>query len=394
MIKHFFKIVWNRKRTNLLIITEIFFSFLVLTALMTVGVYNWLNYREPLGFDYHNVWSVTMYPDQSYAKYRWNQENIRQLDEIMRTIRAFPEVEQVAGVGMLPFTNNNWLMTDSLNGKEVSIEIQDADDHFAEVMKLELIEGRWFEPTDDAMGKVAVINQKLAVEAFGHENPVGKYLSSQNKIKIVGVIKDYRKLGEFTELRNHMTTRNTPTDSVSVPPRELVVRVRPGADAAFEEKLVKRLESVARAWTFKVEPLETIHSRYMRESLTPLFAFAIIAVFLLLMVALGLIGVVWQNVTSRTREIGLRRALGAHRVNIRIQIIAELLLLSTLGVLLGSVVLIQFPLLQVFDDIQPKIYLYGLTSAIAIIYLITLLCSLYPSELASRVHPTEALHYE
>ena len=59
MTRHLLKLVWNRKRTNGLMILEIFFSFLVVFVVATLGIYFWDNYRQPLGFSWQNVWKVT-----------------------------------------------------------------------------------------------------------------------------------------------------------------------------------------------------------------------------------------------------------------------------------------------------------------------------------------------
>ena len=58
MIRHLFKLVWNRKRTNALIILEIFFAFLVLFIVGTLGIFLWDNIHQPLGFSSKDVWTV------------------------------------------------------------------------------------------------------------------------------------------------------------------------------------------------------------------------------------------------------------------------------------------------------------------------------------------------
>jgi putative ABC transport system permease protein len=112
------------------------------------------------------------------------------------------------------------------------------------------------------------------------------------------------------------------------------------------------------------------------------------------MVALGLTGVLWQSVTRRTREIGLRRAMGASGPNVHRQILAEVALLSTIAVIAGSIVILQLPILGAFKIVTPAAFTLGFVTSLATIYALTILCGLYPSWLASRLQPADALRYE
>ena len=130
------------------------------------------------------------------------------------------------------------------------------------------------------------------------------------------------------------------------------------------------------------------------EYYVPIAAFGLIAGFLMLMVALGLIGVLWQSVTQRTKEIGLRRAKGATANRIYKQILGELLIVTTFGLLIGTLVVIQFPLLDFLGFATKQVYVYSLLLSLVVIYALTIICGLYPSRLATKVQPAEALHYE
>ena len=114
----------------------------------------------------------------------------------------------------------------------------------------------------------------------------------------------------------------------------------------------------------------------------------------MLMVALGLTGRLWQSVTQRTKEIGLRRAKGATAKRIYKQILGELLVITTFGLLIGVLVVIQFPLLDFLGFATKQVYAYSLLISLALIYALTIICGLYPSRLATKVQPAEALHYE
>jgi putative ABC transport system permease protein len=129
-------------------------------------------------------------------------------------------------------------------------------------------------------------------------------------------------------------------------------------------------------------------------AIAPLAAVGLVAGFLMLMVALGLLGVLWQTVTQRTREIGLRRAKGAARVDVQRQILGEIAVMTTLALAAGLLVAIQFPLLDIIYFVEPHVYALGLVISVAAIYLLTLTCAWYPSRMATRIEPAEALRYE
>jgi len=91
----------------------------------------------------------------------------------------------------------------------------------------------------------------------------------------------------------------------------------------------------------------------------------------------------------------LRRALGASHGEVHRQIIMEQLLLTTLGVVLGTVVVVQLPVLDVFGStLRPEVFTSGLVLALVSMYLLATVCALYPSTMASRIRPAEALRYE
>jgi putative ABC transport system permease protein len=137
-----------------------------------------------------------------------------------------------------------------------------------------------------------------------------------------------------------------------------------------------------------------LRTAFYRLALAPLIAGALVAAFLLLMVGLGLMGVVWQNVTRRTREIGLRRAAGASGAAIRRQLLGELLLTASLGLVAGAVLVLQLPALGVLAFVPWRVVVAGVVLALAVLVLITAGSGLYPSWLASRMSPAEALRYE
>jgi putative ABC transport system permease protein len=397
MIKHLFKLVWNRKRSSFLMIIEIFFSFFVLFIVVTLGAYQIDNYRQPLGFDYENVWNVDIDMNQISDDY-WSPEQVATVNQLVLAARDFPEVEGVAGAHSVPYEWGGRRSGMDIKGKAVESWVNEVSDEFKEVMSLQLIAGRWFEKADDALNwKPIVINQKLSKELFGDEDPVGKrfepWSSENNEVRIIGVITDFRQTGEYMGLDNFMFERKRLDNPEQRPPRNLLIKVRPGVTAEFEEKLVNRFQSVAKEWAFEVLPLVQKRESFLKLTLAPVIAAGVVASFLMIMVGLGLVGVLWQNVTQRTREIGLRRAKGATQQHVHAQILGELFVLASIGVFLGFIVVVQFPLLDLIG-IEARVFAFGLGVSLVLIYALTLTAGLYPSWLATKVQPAEALHYE
>jgi putative ABC transport system permease protein len=376
---------------------EIFFAFLVLYTVTALGVFYMDNYNKPLGFSYENVWSIIMDTRQQSST---PQQKIEKTQQILMALKSFDEVEEVAGMFILPFSSSDYNNNYGIKGRKVSIHINTVTDELKEVLDLKMTRGRWFEKSDEvAKTDLVVINESLSRELFGSEDPIGKPLfevePGEKEKQVIGVISDFRKSGELAPLTNYFFERASLFDTVNFTvPNQLVVKLRPGTTAQFEEKLVTRLQNTVGDWSYEVEPLREARRSNNLFYLTPLIVLGIIAGFLILGVSLGLIGVIWQNVTARANEIGLRRAAGATIVHIFSQILIELLLIASLGMFLGVLLVMQFPILGIIDFISTKVYLTALVISVLFIYLVAIVCGLYPSWLATKVQPTEALHGE
>ena len=396
MIPHLFKLAWNRKRTNVLIGVEIFFSFLVLFAVTAFGIYYADNYRRPPGFSSENVWVIEFnYPN-------WSQEVPTTVRRLFFALQDCDEVESFAGasVTLVPYSNSRSTYDIDYKGRKVDTQTGEGTDGLEKVLDMELIQGRWFEKGDDALKwKPVIINQRLSRELFGSEDPLGKTIGDYTG-RVIGVISDFRRNGEFAAPGNLAIGRINLDDPALASskgfglPNDFLIKVRPGTRIAFEEKLMVNLQAIAQGWTFHVRPMSQMRSSYLKLRLAPLIAVGVVAAFLIMMVGLGLMGVLWQNVTQRTKEIGLRRANGATAQDIHRQILGELLALTTVGLAAGTLIVVQFPLLKLFSFLSAQVYIISLAISVGLMYLLTILCALYPAHLATKVHPAEALHYE
>lgn len=396
MTRHLLKLVWYRKRANALVMMEIFLSFLVLFAVLSFAFSAISRWNDPLGYDWHDVWIVQL--NVSGHEPGESDSFKPTLDRILRETKAFPEIVAVSLADTPPYNMSTNAGSWHIGGKVVRITRDDATDGFADVMRMRVLRGRWFSREDDGLNYVpVVIDSDLAKAFYGDKDPIGQKFDSEatSETRVIGVIPPYRKDGETSARGMNMAfTRVSLVNPQGRAPRNMVIRVQPGMGADFEEKLVRRLHEVVPDVPFTMARMDRLRSFSLRLHLVPLILSGIVAFFLMSMVALGLTGVLWQSVTRRTRELGLRRAVGASGSIVRRQVLIEVALIATLAVIVGLVVILQLPLLGIFSAITPVVFTLGIVAALAAIYAITLVSALYPSWLASRLMPAEALRYE
>lgn len=397
MIRHLLKVVWSRKRANALVTIEILFCFVVVAAVITTAVALIANWNRPVGYEWKDVWvirvSTTGSADGPSAEAGFRAG----LALLMRELKSFPEVVDAALSDTPAYGNATSEGRWQINGRTVELTRDQVSDGFANVMLMKPIRGRWFSPADDALSFVpVVIDADLARDLYGSDDPVGKKFDEINNtiFRVVGVVPPYRKTGEFSAPQTNMAFFRKSLTREEALPRNVLIRVRTGTPADFEAKLQQHIHTVAPDISFGIERMSAMRDRTIRERMTPLIVITILAGFLIAMVALGLTGVLWQTVTSRTRELGLRRALGASSANVRAQVVIEVALLVTAAVIIGLALLLQLPLLGIFALVRPSVFATGIIASLAVIYAITLLCGAYPSWLASKIQPAEALHYE
>ncbi|MEN3339390.1 MAG: putative transport system permease protein [Acidobacteriota bacterium] len=418
MTRHLLRLIWNRKRQNFLLTVEIFFSFLTLFGVVLFAVHYANNARQPLGFEIDRVWSITVdrkESDQDPAVKAQHREVYRQL---FGALREMPEIEVVAASFTGPYANSNWgSRVRQPGGHQIDHGVNSVTDDYAELFHIPLVGGRWFSREDDgATWKPVVLNRRLARAIFGGADPVGQIIKEERdpndppadpndpndkpEVKrVIGVVEEFRQNGELSTAENYLFYR-MPLDDANPKagvPERLFVRLRPGTPASFEEALVKRALAVAGAWSFEVQPLDAMRRDKLRQYTIPLALVGTIAAFLLMMVALGLTGVVWQSVTLRIREFGLRRAKGATGANVRNQVLVEMVIMTSVALAAGVLLVAQLPLLPLPPDLRvvpPAVFVASLAISAAAIYLLTLACGWYPSRLATKIQPAEALHYE
>jgi putative ABC transport system permease protein len=397
MIKHLFRLMWNKKRGHVLLIVEILAAFLVLFGVTSLILHNLRNYRQPLGYEYRDVWNVT---------FDTRGQNDTLATETMQRLKAlaltYPEVRAVSLFGSnapLSASQSNRAIRSEKMSQLTDFFSTDRD--FARTLNVPVLEGRWFDKSDEGEGlRPVVLNQPLREKLFGSGPALGKLVSFEDfvdpkketeKFRVVGVVGNFKSRGEYqtNDPGVFEFIRETKPHWL----RTMLVKVAPGTDAAFEARLTKDFAAMTKDWNIDVSYLEKQHVTKQNLTRVPVLIFLIVSAFLLINVALGLFGVLNLSIAKRRSEIGVRRAMGATAGSITAQFVGEIWVLATFGVLLGLIFAAQFPILRVFD-LEPGVYLSAIGVSALVIFVLVTLCAMYPSRQAARVQPSVALHEE
>jgi putative ABC transport system permease protein len=395
VIRHLLKLVWHRKRSTGLLMLEIAVSFLVVFAVALFALRCVANWRRPLGFQWQDVWVVNVDTNASTDD-EGTAEDVARTRQLLAEARSLPPVVATAGALIAPYQIGGSYGVLNYQNRSARMSVIEATDDFASVARLHLVAGRFFGRADDGSNvPPVVINQRLARALFEGVDPLGKVIGhGQRPVRVVGVIDEFRQFGELLSGGNVLFERITLANADERPPRRLMLRMAPGTTAAYEPELVRRLAPVAPGWSLSVQPLAAMRHSQLRLQMAPLVVGGVVAGFLLLMVALGLLGVLWQNVTRRTRELGLRRAAGASRAAVHRQVMLELVLVTSLAVVPALLLVVQLPLLSLFEDLEPLLVVAAAATALVVVFALTVSCGLYPSRVATRLAPADALRWE
>jgi len=394
MLLHLFKMIWNRKRSNSLIIAEITIAFIVIFAVTVLTIRNYTLYQIPLGYNYENMWRIQIMPSGEWDE----SKDEKKLLQIISAVKQQPEVEKLHLLSTPTFRNWRGSSIVDVDGQKILYYRNTFDDTAAKTLGMTLNDGRWFGPQDSNQNyDPVVVNQEFVNQYYPNESVIGKNIAdtqdeNAREKRIVGVFQAFRQFGELAAVVPYVFSRS----DINAPGRMLGIelKLKPDFDPAFEQRVLEMLKGLAPENSYSLTSWEIQREKQIRQTTIPLTIFAIVASFLIIMVAMGLFGVLWQNVTSRTHEIGLRRALGATAVGIHKQIIGELMIITLIGIAIAFIALVQLPMLGVFQELDWSLFWISLLSAMAFMLALAALCGFYPGKIATGYSPSEALHYE
>jgi putative ABC transport system permease protein len=400
----------NKLRTAL-VVSEVALSLVLLIgAGLMVRSFARLQKVDP-GFDAQNV--VTFNAPLQFLKYLTSQSRATFANQLGERLAAIPGVEAVGGVTPLPLAGGEQYAVGSYG------RIGDADDVYRankadfkavlpgyfETMKIRLVAGRTLARGDNEEQAldVAVIDAKLAKRVFGAANPLGAQLMVDHfnektfslerlPVTIVGVVANVKSASLAAEGRE---TIYLPYVFSSFLPLTFVVRT-----AADPAGLISRIRAEVNALDrdVPIADLTTLESWVTRAMAQTRFLLALNGTFAglaLVLASLGLYGVISYSARQRTREIGVRVALGASNRDVLRLILGQGMILAATGIVLGLGA--SLALTRVVSS-----YLVGVSSTDpltfasvpAVLLVVAAVASYLPARRASLIDPSQALRDE
>jgi predicted permease len=368
-----------------------------------------------VGYDPQNVLTATVALPAS----RYSDPSVRTrfLREAVDRVRLMPGVEWAGITDSLPMegADSSRLKIEVPFSKAVPREDEiwflSVSPEYFSTLKVAMLAGRPFGDWDTRESRpVAIINQTFAKQYFPGTNPVGYHVALADSPttwrEIVGVVSDFRQRNPEEDLRPlayFPLAQTLPLGRWS-----MAIRVRASSDMAVAARdLSKWLRAVdpqlywePGSMQRQIRDSESLTLR--RPIITLLASFGGVALILALV---GVYGVTSYSVSERTREIGIRVALGAARIEVAKLVLREILMVTLAGVAmgtLGALVLTRFFPTGPIGWSGSGIYLYGVsrtdaftyTWAAALLAMIALAAAWIPARRASRVDPLIALRYE
>jgi putative ABC transport system permease protein len=334
-------------------------------------------------------------------------QNVSLADQIslsdLNAIReGVPDIVQVSGTNDIPM--------DVVASRRVwPVRLIGVTQGFQQIRRLVISHGRYFDDADfSTVSKVCVVSEHLAHIAFPTDNPVGQQIHvGELNFTVIGIFRE--RMGTFgqSEIR---------TDSVLVPfplikyyaGDDFIVTLYAQADRADDvprvtEEVGQILRSRHRAEAdYDVQNLTSILQIARNISLALTIVLVLIAMLALVISGIGIMNIMLVTVTERTREIGIRKAIGAQKREILLQFLLEAMLISGTGALIGIGLAVAVPFV-----VEAAVQFFEIPGGIAIpiSWLSVLLAFLVscatgvlfgylPAKKAASLQPVESLRYE
>jgi putative ABC transport system permease protein len=340
-----------------------------------------------------------------YAQYEAGANTPAKVDADMikmadvEAVRKQLEGRIVAATGVM--TNYDRMR---INGKEQDIAVIGSDDQYPLVRNLDLLAGRFLDSGDVALRqKVALLTEKLARRLYGSQSAaIGQVL------KLHGL--QFTVIGTFKERTETFGQAELTAETVLIPITvikyfavveridPMYIQVRNAADVEATTGVVKSiLEGRHRAGArYRVENLSAILDAAKNIAVVLTVVLILVSAIALIISGIGIMNIMLVTVTERTREIGLRMAVGASRRAVMEQFLTEAVVISLGGGLMGILIGISIPLSVGFftDAVQVPVSATSVLVAFAVSLAVGVIFGILPANRASQLNPTDALRYE
>jgi putative ABC transport system permease protein len=319
---------------------------------------------------------------------------------LLPDLRAIPGVEKAAMGMMHPF-GSGWTTQVSVEGvpeqpagAHDEVRVRVVSSQYFEALGIPLLRGRTFDARDQAGApETIIVNEAFVRRYFPHADPMGKHIDFWGRSKeIVGIVRGERFRGLDRSVEPAMYP---PLDQMPMSGLTIVLRTsaNPMSYAAAVRDAVHSIDP-----GIAVSSIEPVDAQISLSTATPRFLTALVTLFgfmALVLAAVGLYGLIAYQVQQRTREIGIRVALGAQRREIVMLVVKQGLALSLTGIAIGMAAatgitrLIASTLFQI-SATDPRVF----ASVAATLTLVAIVASCIPAWRASRIDPSVALRYE
>ena len=331
-------------------------------------------------------------PEQSHNFY----------DALLTRVRAMPGVTAASLGSDTPISggwDQNGIEVEDYTpreGENMSCDVTYVATDYLKVLQIPLVAGRDFNEGDKlGSPKVALINEKMAHYFFGNQSPLGKRISVDEKLDttIVGVVKDVSYSNLRRDIRRHFYT------STSQIPRlfDLALHIKTSIDpATVGEALRNEVKAIdPHLPLYGVKTLETEIDVSLTQERLVTWLSAAFGILATLLTALGLYGVLTFSVARRTREIGIRVALGAQRRDVFKLVMVRGMILVLLGVVVGVGGSLAFA--RVLETLMFGVNAKNAATIAAVsvgLVVVALIACYLPARRATKVDPLVALRHE
>ena len=339
------------------------------------------------------------------------------VDQDLAALRAHPGVESATNSGFLPWQGggSSTQFRRDRNAEKIRTQIYAVDEKMLDTLGVRLVEGRAFTREDvlrnteqlralnatdrerDSAGIArvtvtvpAIISRQYARLMFPDGNALGRTFEDDDgdRWQVVGIIEQFYnpyawKIGEYVTF--YPQRQGSYEGGTSY-----LIRVKPGQLTAVERSAEATLASVNANRTYRVRTIPDTKRRYLGPQTLMVRLLSLVIVVLIFVTALGVMGLTSFSVAERTRQIGTRRALGAHRGDILRHFLFENWITTTVGIVLGIGLAITLNLTLLREIDGPRITPGLLVVGALLLWLAGLLATLWPALRGARVAPAEA----